>query len=112
MRRPATLLPNVVQLGSISIDMSSRLVWKNGEQIELQPKEMDLLQFLIRHPDQFFTAEQLIARVWGSEAEGSLQAVAQCVKRLRQRIDEPNCDSLIKTRRRVGYGVNRKDLRA
>lgn len=104
-RRPSALVANVVKRGALEIDLVSRQVKKNGKLIPMPPREFDLLEFLSRYPDQFFTADQLITRVWNSDTEVTLQAVAQCIKRLREKIDDPQVDSFIVTRRGIGYGL-------
>ncbi len=106
LRRPAGFIPNVMGIGPFQIDMVARQVRKNGVLIELAPREFDLLQFLVKHPNEFYTAEQLIVRVWSSDSDVTLQAVSQSIKRLRQKIDNSEGQSFIKTRRGIGYGFS------
>lgn len=106
LRRPSTLWisEDRRQYGSLTIDFKSRSVSLNGESLSITPKDMALLLFLAKHPNQIFHREQLIERVWGQDYDGSDRAVDHAIKRLRQvLVHLPSHDGEIRTLRGTGY---------
>jgi two-component system OmpR family response regulator len=93
----------VLTAGHIALDPASRRVTSNGSEISLQPKEYSLLEFLLRHPNQPFSAEAILDRVWSSESDASPDTVRLQIMRVRQKIDLNGKDSMIRTIHRVGY---------
>ncbi len=103
LRRPAALTGNVLKLGQIVLERDTHRVTKTGEEIQLLPKEFALLEFFMRHPNQVFSAEALLDRVWASDSEASPETIRTYIKRLRQKIDSKDGPSLIQTVHGVGY---------
>lgn len=99
---PATKTP-ILSAGNLTLDPSSRKVTLGEKILELQPKEYLLLEFLLRHPNQPFNAEALMERVWTASSEAAPDTVRLHVMRLRNKIDEPGRESIIRTMHRVGY---------
>lgn len=93
----------VLQAGDVKLDPRSRQVFVNDVEISLQPKELALLEFLMRHPAEPFSAETILNRVWSSESEAAPDTVRLHIMRIRQKIDEKGKESLIRTVHRVGY---------
>lgn len=93
----------VLTAGHVSLDTVSRKVVSNGKELTLQPKEYSLLEFLLRHPNQPFSAETLLDRVWSSESDASPDTVRLQIMRLRNKIDVEGKESMIRTMHRVGY---------
>lgn len=83
-------------------------VFRGDEELQLLPKEFALLEFLMRHPDKYFSAEQLLERVWRSDSESLPDAVVTTVKRLRRKIDVPGNPSVIENTRGLGYKLPAK----
>ena len=77
-----------------------RLVEREGKEIDLTPKEYELLLYLFRHPHQVFTREALLEQIWGYEYAGDTRTVDTHVQRLRKKL---GCASLIQTVFGVGY---------
>jgi DNA-binding response OmpR family regulator len=94
---------NVLSAGHIELDPVSRKVTSNGTEISLQPKEYSLLEFLLRHPNQPFSAEAILDRVWSSESDASPDTVRLQIMRIRNKIDVDGKESMIRTIHRVGY---------
>ncbi len=103
MRRPSTVTGDVLSARDIELQPKTFAVTKGGEIITLLPKEFALLEFMMRHPNQVFSADALLDRVWKSEADVSPETVRTCLKRLRRKIDSPEQESLIQTLHGVGY---------
>jgi DNA-binding response OmpR family regulator len=64
---------------------------------------LNLLEFFLRHPGQFFTADALLDRVWRDDSLASLDTVRAHIKLLRRSVDKPGLPSLIETERHRGY---------
>ncbi|WP_313799942.1 response regulator transcription factor [Cytobacillus sp.] len=111
LRRSQTNDGHVKNFGQLQIDLKSHRVTINEEEIELTPRDLSLLLFLAKNPNQTFTRDQLIEHVWGWEYEGSDRAVDLAIKRLRKSLHKwPESDGEIKTLRGLGYQfcVNKK----
>ncbi|CAN5561410.1 response regulator transcription factor [soil metagenome] len=103
IRRSAGLTSNELRVGPLVLDPEKHLVRKNESEIQLLPTEFALLEFLMRHPDQVFSQEALLQRVWTSESEATSEAIRSCVKRLRKKIDGESGEPLLQTVHGVGY---------
>lgn len=89
--------PNLV------VNKSNYVVKLNGKELELPPKELELLFFLASNPNKVFTREQLLEHVWGYDFFGDSRTVDVHVKRLREKIDLPEQSWQLKTVWGVGY---------
>jgi DNA-binding response OmpR family regulator len=103
LRRSSGQTSNVLKAGSLELDPTSFRVTLNGQDVHLQRKEFALLEFLMRNPNRVFSADALLERVWASESDATGEAIRTCLKRLRQKIDEPEKESIIRTVHGVGY---------
>lgn len=103
LRRAAGLSQTNLCIGDLELDPVKYRVTRGGEEIILLPTEFALLEFLMRHPDQFFSAEALLSRVWSSNADVTDEALRSCLKRLRKKIETCSDDPLIENIRNVGY---------
>jgi DNA-binding response OmpR family regulator len=103
LRRASNVTSNVLTVGDIVVDPGKYKVTRGGQEIQLLPREFALLEFFMRHPDEVFSADALLQRVWHSESEATSDALRTCIKRLRQKIDANEDDSIIQTIPRVGY---------
>ncbi|MFI9505298.1 response regulator transcription factor [Nocardia sp. NPDC052566] len=75
----------VLRDGMIEVRPAARLALIDGAAVELTPREFDLLEFLLRHPREVFSREDLLAKVWGWEF-GDLSTVTVHIKRLRAKL--------------------------
>lgn len=103
IRRSAGLTSNELRVGPLVLDPEKHVVRKNESEIQLLPTEFALLEFLMRHPDQVFSQDALLQRVWNSESEATSEAIRSCVKRLRKKIDGDAEEPLLQTVHGVGY---------
>lgn len=98
---------HVHAFGSLTIDDQSYMVHLDGEEINLTPRDLSLLIFFAKHPNQIFTREQLLDQVWGMDYDGSDRAVDLAIKRIRKAIDAwPVTEGEIKTLRGLGYQLS------
>ncbi|GAB4569809.1 MAG: response regulator transcription factor [Haliangiales bacterium] len=97
----SALLP--LEFGHVSIDLATRTVTSAGETVKLTPLEFELLCFLVRHPSQVFTREELLRKVWG-QASGTLRTVDNFVAQLRSKLErDPESPQHFITVRGSGY---------
>lgn len=95
---------NKLVFGNIIINLKSLDLKKNGEHVELTPREFDLIKFLATQPNQVFSREELMEKVWQYDYYGDLRTVDVTVRRLREKIeDDPANPVRIVTRRGAGY---------
>jgi two-component system alkaline phosphatase synthesis response regulator PhoP len=90
--------------GPLRIDLAGRRVSCRGQDMELQPKQFDLLTYLVRNRGTVLTRDQLLQNVWGYDYVGDTRTVDVHVRWLREKLEEdPANPRLIQTVRGVGY---------
>jgi two-component system, OmpR family, response regulator RegX3 len=100
--------PSVVDLGRIQVDVAGHRILRQGEELPVRPKAFELLAFLLAHPGQVFTREQLLEHVWGYDYAGETRTVDVHVHSLRALIEEdPATPRFLHTVRGVGYVFRR-----
>ena len=77
-----------VDYPDLSINLTNYSVLYNGQNIDMPPKELELLYFLASSPNQVFTREQLLDHIWGYEYIGDTRTVDVHIKRLREKIND------------------------
>jgi DNA-binding response OmpR family regulator len=88
----------------VAVDLAGHRVLRDGQPLPMKPKAFELLAFLLRHPGQVFTRDQLLERVWGYEYAGETRTVDVHVHWLRAEIEpDPARPLIIETVRGVGY---------
>lgn len=103
-RKPHLVTENAAIFGQLKINYATRDVTLHGRSVTLIPRDLELLLFLSRHPNQTFSREQLIEAVWGFDYDGSDRAVDLSVKRIRHSLrDWPEDEGEIATIRGMGY---------
>lgn len=105
--KPAGAAPDTVLAGPLAANCTSRRIYKNGEELNLKNKEYELLLFLMRHPEQVFSREDLYELIWGLESMGDNITVAVHINRLREKIEaDPAAPKLLQTVWGVGYRLH------
>ena len=96
-----------VEYEGISINLTNYSVMCDGQHVEMPPKELELLYCLASSPNQVFTREQLLDRIWGYEYIGDTRTVDVHIKRLREKIkDHPHWS--LSTAWGIGYKLETK----
>lgn len=105
LRRPQSMAQTILKAGTLELDPVSCTVLKDGKQLKLRPKVYSMLEFFMRHPNQVFSAEAIMERVWMDDASASPDTVRTHIKLLRRSIDSAASDeeSLIQNVRNRGY---------
>ena len=103
-----TRLPPMVDLGPVRVDLAGHRVLRDGTEVPMKPKVFELLAFLMRHPGQVISRDQLLEQVWGYDYPGETRTVDVHVHWLRTAIEPAPADPmLIQTVRGVGYVLRR-----
>ena len=87
---PAVDKGKCVEYPGIEINLTNYSVLVDGQNVEMPPKELELLYFLASSPNQVFTREQLLDQIWGYEYIGDTRTVDVHIKRLREKIKDHN----------------------
>jgi len=100
---PKTPETKEVVYPNLIINLSNYELKVNGKDMEIPPKELELLYFLATNPNKVFTREQLLQEVWGFDYYGDSRTVDVHIKRLREKLETENQTWQIKTVWGVGY---------
>ncbi|MBO1359458.1 MULTISPECIES: response regulator transcription factor [Acetobacter] len=92
-----------LEVGGLEMDLLARSVRRDGQKIDLQPREFRLLEFLLRHAGQVVTRTMLLEGVWDYHFDPQTNVIDVHVSRLRQKVDKPFPQPLIHTIRNAGY---------
>jgi DNA-binding response OmpR family regulator len=101
LRRQPNFRPDELRAGPLTLDRKLLTVKCDGEPVQLLPKEFALLQFFMQHPNEIFSVEAIMERVWPSESDCSPDTLRVHLAKLRQKLG--SAGDLIKTIHRVGY---------
>ncbi len=105
--KPSAAAPQKITAGPLTADPQARCIAKNGTELNLKNKEYELLLFLMRHPEQVFSREDLYEMIWGLESMGDNITVAVHINRLREKVeDDPAAPKLLQTVWGVGYRLH------
>lgn len=102
--RPA-LEDGVLRVADLELDPVAHRVRRAGEAVKLGPTEFRLLRHFMERPGRVHSRAQLIDAVWGMDSDIDERTVDVHVRRLRQAIDRPGQDSVIRTVRAAGYAI-------
>ena len=102
-RRSMQLTSKQLTAGPLSLDLSTRRVMRDGQEISLTPTEFSLLEFLMRNTGQVVTRKMLCEHLWDADWEGVTNLIEVHVNRLRAKIDREFDSPLLQTVRGRGY---------
>lgn len=95
----------VLRFVDLTLDPSTRQVWRDGHEITLSPREFDLLELLMRHPRQVLTRERILDAIWQYDFGGQTNVVDVYIGYLRQKLEAHGGERLIQTVRGVGFAL-------
>ena len=95
--------PTVLKVADLQLDLLARTCSRGNRKIDLQPREFNLLEYLIRHKGQLVTRTLLLEAVWDYHFDPQTNVTDVHISRLRKKIDGEGDEPLIKTRRGAGY---------
>jgi two-component system, OmpR family, response regulator len=105
LRRTSSKAETNVRIGPLTLDPLSFKVTNAGEDIRLAPREFALMEFLMRHPNQNYTAEALLANVWQDQDDCTVDTVRTCIKRLRKKLGGKEAATMLQTSPGQGYSL-------
>ena len=103
LRRGQVLKSEIIKVADLVIDTRSRIVKRNGRQIEMTAKEYSLIEYLARHTGEVVCRAEISEHVWDESFDPFSNLIEVYVQRLRRKIDEGHLLKLIRTRRGEGY---------
>jgi two-component system, OmpR family, response regulator len=104
-RPPLSDAPTVLRVGDLEMDLLVRRVSRAGRAVELQPREFQLLEFLMRNTDRVVTRTMLLEAVWDFHFDPRTNIVETHVSRLRSKLAQFGGPELIHTVRGAGYSL-------
>ena len=93
----------IIKFKDITINKSSRIVKKDGNEINLTNKEYELLMILLDNKDKVVTREELLEKIWGYGYEPETNVIDVYIRYLRSKLNNENKEQYIQTVRSVGY---------
>jgi two-component system OmpR family response regulator len=108
-RPPPQDQPTELSVADLKLDLLKRMVTRSGERIELQPREFQLLEYLMRHAGRVVTRTMLLESVWDFHFDPKTNIVETHMSRLRGKLDRGHGGDLIHTVRGAGYVLRAPD---
>jgi two-component system OmpR family response regulator len=102
-RRETGSVQTVLKVGDLEMDLIGRTVNRAGQEIDLQPREFQLLEFLMRHAGQSVTRTMLLEKVWEYHFDPQTNVIDVHISRLRSKIDKGFDRPMLQTVRGAGY---------
>lgn len=103
VRRGASERPVILEAGDLRMDPAARLAWRGGTLVDLTPRELSLLEFLMRHRGDVVSKRDILDHVWDYDFEGDPNIVEVYIRHLRNKLDRPFDRAAIGTVRGAGY---------
>ncbi|HEY5754180.1 MAG TPA: response regulator transcription factor [Steroidobacter sp.] len=105
LRRPGASLGVVLQLGNVALDTTTRTVTVNQQRIDVPPREVALLEQLLRRAEQVVRRNQLEESLYSFGEEVTPNALESAVSRLRKRLTAADANVLVRTAHGIGYAL-------
>lgn len=104
-RQPISASPQstFIQAADLKMNLLTRQVWRAGREISLQPKEFQILRYLMEHPQQVVTRTLLFEAVWDYDFDPQTNVIDVHVARLRKKVENDDLPPILETIRGVGY---------
>lgn len=103
LRRVTSDAPPPVRVGDLELEPAARKVWRGDTEVSLTHRQFDVLEFLVRRPDQVVTKDDIIQGVWRHDYDGDPNIVEVYIGRIRRAVDRPFGRASIETVRGAGY---------
>ncbi len=104
-RPPISNQPTILRFADLEMDLLKRTVSRGGDTIDLQPREFQLLEYLLRHAEHVVTRTMLLEGVWDFHFDPKTNIVETHISRLRSKINRAGDPELIQTVRGSGYSL-------
>ncbi|MBF0806579.1 MULTISPECIES: response regulator transcription factor [unclassified Streptococcus] len=104
-REQTNVTSSLIQIGPISLDLTSQQVWKADQLIPLTAKEYEILAYLMSHRGQILSRDRIREHVWDFDYEGDSNNIEVLIKNIRRKLQESSKNSFIQTKRGLGYVI-------
>ena len=94
---------NTVEYKDMVIDLNSRTININGEEIFLQGKQFDMLEYLVNSKNTIVTKDQIFDKIWGFDSETTTNVIEVYASGIRKELKKSGYDKYLKTIRGAGY---------
>ena len=105
-RRETGSVQTLLRVGDLEMDLIARTVHRQGQEIDLQPREFQLLEFMMRHAGQAVTRTMLLEKVWEYHFDTQTNVIDVHISRLRSKIDKGFDRPMLQTVRGAGYRLD------
>ena len=105
-RRATGSVQTLLRVGELEMDLIARSVHRSGKEIDLKPREFQLLEFMMRHAGQSVTRTMLLEKVWHYHFDPQTNVIDVHVSRLRSKIDKGFDRAMLQTVRGAGYRLD------
>ncbi|WP_293901574.1 response regulator transcription factor [Phenylobacterium sp.] len=105
-RRDTGSVQTLLKVGELEMDLIARTVHRAGKEIDLQPREFQLLEFMMRHAGQSVTRTMLLEKVWHYHFDPQTNVIDVHISRLRSKIDKGFDRPMLQTVRGAGYRLD------
>lgn len=106
VRRGSGPRPTELVVGDLRLDPAAHRVWRGGVEVPLTPRQLSMLEFLMRRPGEVVAKAEILEHVWDFAFDGDPNIVEVYIGQLRKRIDEPFARHSIQTVRLAGYRLD------
>jgi DNA-binding response OmpR family regulator len=103
LRSPGQRESSVLEVDGIHMDLRTRRVRRDGHQVQLTAREFEVLAYLMRHPDQVLSRQQILNAVWGFDFDPGTKVLEVYIGYLRRKLGAADGADPIETVRHVGY---------
>lgn len=104
-KRGRAILSNKMTFSDLTLDRDACILWRGGASCPLSRRELQLLEFLMRNPRVYFSADMLLDRVWGFDAEVEQGTVWVHISYLRKKFETLGAHAVIASKRGIGYAL-------
>jgi two-component system OmpR family response regulator len=105
-RRETGAVATTLKVGELEMNLINRTVHRQGKEIDLQPREFQLLEFMMRHAGQSVTRTMLLEKVWEYHFDPQTNVIDVHISRLRSKIDKGFDRAMLQTVRGAGYRLD------
>jgi len=95
--------PTSLTFRDLSLDLLKREVHRSGKRLDLQPRELSLLEYLMRNAERVVSKTMILENIWGFQFDPQTNVVDVLVSRLRSKVDRDFSEKIIHTIRGIGY---------
>lgn len=94
---------NTLEFEGLQLDLNKKRVLIDGNEIDLQNKQFNLLEYLLLNKGTILLKEQIYDRIWGIDSDATIEIVEVYISNIRKKLNKYGYDKYIKTKRKVGY---------